>query len=61
MESLLNSQCLLIRHVGIMALTESTQDFLLEKGVQGSSPGAWLSQLSIAQFEPPILPETLVL
>ena len=38
----------------------STQDLLLEKGVQGSSPGAWLSQLSIAQLEPSVLPETFV-
>ena len=38
----------------------STQEFLLETGVQCSSPGAWLSQLSIAQLDPPVLPETFV-
>ncbi len=38
-----------------------TQDFLLEKGVQGSSRGPWLSQLSIAQLEPSVLPEAFVL
>ena len=37
------------------------QDFLLEKGVQGSSRGPWLSQLSIAQLEPSVLPEAFVL
>lgn len=39
----------------------SSQDLRLEKGVQGSSRGAWFSQLSIAQLEASVPLEASVL